>query len=467
MITYLFLAFVGVASVIAFSNWRLGIALWMATAILQDPIRKITPGTPVYLTVAFLPIYLATFASLLRSQNVIRSFSRDHGTISQVFLMVSFLLMGSAAYGYAFSHQSLMASLIGVGSYAGGIPAVYCGYALLKKDYRFLNWILLAFVLFTALMLIGVPLEYLEIKFSRPWLGTIAMAGPNRRWFNNFDYISMISGFYRSPEIMGWHAMSMVICSFYLYLRRPSLVVIWSLFASWGCYGIFHSGRRKMLLMLMVFVGVFLLVSTLRHRRRILKSLILLSAVLVPAIMVFVDDLYQMSLTSGLEVAGAKAAEKMYVGPLWLAGVVGPFGYGVGTLAQGTHHFVKSQDIPLVEGGMEKVMVEFGLIGLFLMSIAGWQLILQCYRSLKRGQQTMPNEIGPGFTFSYIAANFAAFTTAFQFLGDPFIGTFLGLFAGILLSTRRLSSELMQPAGKQWSRPAPQIRPVPLQGAIS
>jgi len=57
---------------------------------------------------------------------------------------------------------------------------------------------------------------------------------------------------------------------------------------------------------------------------------------------------------------------------------------------------------------------------------------------LRLGQRFLPKEIGPGFCFAYIAANVSAFLIAFQFLGDPFIGTFLGLFIGMLLSTNRI-----------------------------
>jgi hypothetical protein len=430
---------------IAFANWRIGVVLWMIVAVLQDPIRKVTPGTPVYLTVAFLPVYVATFASLLLSQNVLKSFAKEFSALSGLFRLLVVMLIASAMYGYAVTHKSMMASLIGIGSYAGGIPAIYCGYALLKKDYRILDLLMIGFVGLTAIMLIGVPLEYAGFKFSRPWLGTIAMTGKNYRWFNSYDYVQMISGFHRSPEIMGWHAMAMVICSFYLYLRRPSYAVIWTALATWGAYGIFLSGRRKMLLMLFVFVGTFLVFSTLRNRKRILKAVVLTLLVLIPGILFGVDDLYQMTLSSGLDTAGSKTAEKVMQGPLWLMGIVGPFGFGVGSLAQGSQHFVQLSNIPLVEGGMEKVMVEVGILGLLLVLFIALQMMILGRQSLKIGQRFLPQAVGPAFCFSYVAANFSAFLIAFQFLGDPFIGTFLGLFIGMLLSTGRLAQSQRVP----------------------
>lgn len=438
MITNAFLLFVAVATMIAIANWRAGVVLWMVVAVLQDPIRKVTPGTPIYLTVAFLPVYVAAFFGLLSSQKVLRTFAREFPALHQLFQVMIVMLLASAGFGYIMTHKSVMAAGMGIASYVGGLPAIYCGYAFLKKDYKSLDWLMLGFAIMTAIMLVGVPLEHFGVSFSQPWLGTIATTGKTYRWFNDYDRVAMVSGFYRSPEIMGWHAMAMVISSFYLYLRRPSLAVIWSLLATWGCYGVFLSGRRKMLLMLFVFAAVFLASSTFRSRRRIIKAMVLTSLVLVPAIFYMVDDLYRMSLQSGVDTAGAKATEKMLTGPLWLAGVVGPFGYGVGTLTQGAQHYVQMLDIPLVEGGMEKVMVEVGLVGLLLVFVVAYQLLILGRQSLKTGQRYSSNEVAPAFCFSYIAANLAAFLVAFQFLGDPFIGTFLGLFIGMLLSTRRI-----------------------------
>ena len=39
----------------AFAEWRLGLLLCLATAILQDPLRKLTPDQPVFF-VAFVAV---------------------------------------------------------------------------------------------------------------------------------------------------------------------------------------------------------------------------------------------------------------------------------------------------------------------------------------------------------------------------------------------------------------------------
>ncbi len=65
---------------------------------------------------------------------------------------------------------------------------------------------------------------------------------------------------------------------------------------------------------LRLFVGTFLVFSTLRNRRRILKAVVLTSLVLGTGILFGVDDLYRMTLSSGLDTAGSKTAEKVLRG---------------------------------------------------------------------------------------------------------------------------------------------------------
>jgi hypothetical protein len=50
---------------------------------------------------------------------------------------------------------------------------------------------------------------------------------------------------------------------------------------------------------------------------------------------------------------------------------------------------------------------------------------------MRRSQQYSIDAL---FCFSFVIANLSAFLIAFQFLGDPFIASFVGLIYGILLS---------------------------------
>ena len=52
-----FLGFVGLAALITLTDWRRGWLLAILAGVLQDPVRKITPGTPVWLSMSVVGIY--------------------------------------------------------------------------------------------------------------------------------------------------------------------------------------------------------------------------------------------------------------------------------------------------------------------------------------------------------------------------------------------------------------------------
>lgn len=432
-----------IAGGVTLINWRLGCFLWLAAAILQDPIRKVTPGTPAYLTLAFLPIYLAAFYGAVKQRHGIKQFIQHFPRLFTRFQLFGFAILCSLIVAVTYTGHGVMAAGLGVMSYVGAIPSLLLGYWYLQREYKELEPLLVAFVIITSLMLVGVPLEHLGYKFSQPWLGTIASDRVWYRWFNDFDYVAMLSGFHRSPEIMGWHAMALTLISYYLVLKRPKFSWLWSFTAVWGVYAVFMSGRRKMLLMMIAFILVFFWTSSVKNRRKIMLYIAIGVAILLPALAYFVDELYLKSLDSGVAITGSKLTEKGFRGPLWLAGFVGPFGFGVGSITQGAQHVSQRlQNMPLVEGGVEKIMVELGLVGLLCTLVFAYELVRTAYRSVRQAAMRTPLDFGPQFCFAFVAANMVAFLIAFQFLGDPFIGSFIGFMFGLVLSYARLVAKV-------------------------
>ena len=432
---------VGIACFVAMSKWRCGVTLWFIAAILQDPVRKVTPESPPYLTVAFVPIYLCTFLGLCGYVPALRVFRRMHPRLAPALAV--FVACLSASFVLTLRHglEFVPMALVGAFSYAGGVPALLIGFFFLRKGFKDLDDLLILFVVVTALMLIGVPLEQAGIKFSLPWLGTISKIGEWRRWYSEEGSVAMISGFYRSPEIMGWHAMALVISCIYLIQRRPSWAWIWASLTAWGGYAVLMSGRRKMYLMILVFVLVNALMSQSRVRSRFLSSCLILALCVVPFLFYFVEDDYLKTAESGLTSAGTRVVEKGVIWNPWIFQLVGPFGYGVGTKTQGAQHLSHRIQVPLVEGGMEKILVELGCLGflaslfvLATMAAIGW-------RNLRLAPSLGFDSSGPITCFAMVAANLSAFLISFQFFGDPFVMTFLGLLVGILFSTERLIHE--------------------------
>ena len=56
MLAQAFAIAVAIFSLLALTDWRLGIRLAIIIGIAQDPIRKLTPGTPAIMAVSSAPI---------------------------------------------------------------------------------------------------------------------------------------------------------------------------------------------------------------------------------------------------------------------------------------------------------------------------------------------------------------------------------------------------------------------------
>jgi hypothetical protein len=434
---------VGAGCLLSLHDWRKGLWLCIIVALVQDPIRKVMPGTPIYLTVSFVPVYFCMFLGLPQQKTVLREFLSDFPGLKVPIVLLSIALFFSFAQTLTYGMRALPLACLGLFSYLACFPAVLLGYKYLRGDWNALDRLLAGFVLLTAIMLIGVPLERYEYQFSLPWLGTIAMKKSWYRWYavptsESGGYVRMISGFYRSPEIMGWHAMTMVLFSIYLMLRRSNWILLWGLTATWGMYGVLLSGRRKMFLMILVFMAAF--IFNFRSWRRMswwLPAMACLVAV-SGGVFYFVDEHYLAAAESGLHNAGATAFEKGLLGPLELAWMVGPFGFGVGTKSQGSQHLSFVPETPLFEGGFERILVEIGIVG----TLAAVMVVAAAMRATTSCLRVSRSHAGSALVgvalFSLICANLAAFVVTFQIFGDPFVIILIGFIGGIQLSLPRM-----------------------------
>jgi hypothetical protein len=435
--------FVGISCLVALRNWRLGLVLTIAAGLLQDPVRKVTPNTPAYLTLAFLPIYFVMLGKLWSSVSVVAPY-RFYPQLRTPSLLFGTTLLASTAQTMTYGAGAVALAMLGLFSYGGGLPAVFLGFFLVRRDFRELDLPILVVVVLSALTLIGAPLEHFGYKFSLPWLGMVATKGAWRRWYSDTEWVEMISGFHRSPEIMGWHAATLVILCIYLMARRPRLTPLWAALAAWGFSCMLLSGRRKMFLMVVIFLGVFLLLSRGRHRRVLLLCLPLAALAVALILPSLVDDRYVATAQSSLPSAGTRVTGHALTGPLWLLDNVGLFGYGVGTKTQGAQHLDIDIPTPLMEGGLEKVMIEVGIAGTLALLLVFLVLLRCVWLTMRRARAAGVDQTPLAALFAFILANAAAFMVAFQIYGDPLVVFLVGLALGVLLSGSRLAARRRQ-----------------------
>ncbi|HEX7679133.1 MAG TPA: hypothetical protein VF713_13465, partial [Thermoanaerobaculia bacterium] len=343
--TILFLALMLLSVAIALVDWRRGWLLAILVGVLQDPARKLTPGTPVVMSLSMVLIYFVVLFSAQKTlQAHARDFSRRFSNVFGGVTIVLFFLFLAAVNGiFTFGLDGWKAPALGLFVYLSPMPAVILGYAWLQREEQ-LYGLFRFYALVTSIAMIGTPLEYMRLDWRA--LGTVALNEDNLRMLTGLT-IRMLSGFYRGPDIMGLHAAILTMIGITMSLRSRGLrrIWIWILVSGWGFFNCLLSGRRKALYMIAVFVIAFLW----RYIRRLSLAQGIAITVL-SLVMVFVITKVSQDETSSAYTQGAATNQQEIYGRLegGLQGTVeqsGIMGGGLGTATQGAYHVLSEKGI--------------------------------------------------------------------------------------------------------------------------
>src|SRR5262245_49427048 len=128
MLLVSFLLFVAVAAIVALRSWRVGLLLCVLAGVVQDPIRKVTPGTPPYLILAVFPIYFAIAFSLWHTRPATRIFVQHHPRTLLPFQLFVIVLVLSSLQTLTYGLQTAPLIILGWSFYLGWMPAVLLGF---------------------------------------------------------------------------------------------------------------------------------------------------------------------------------------------------------------------------------------------------------------------------------------------------------------------------------------------------
>src|SRR6185436_15261432 len=136
MITVVFAAILLLAIMIALMNWRDGWHAAILCGVLQDPFRKLTPGTPAMMSMSVVVVYgiilIAAAATLVRSR---RDFMLRFPNVYNAAFVVMIFLIVAALRGVATFGVSLWkVPAVSLAIYSIPIPAVLLGYTWLRKE---------------------------------------------------------------------------------------------------------------------------------------------------------------------------------------------------------------------------------------------------------------------------------------------------------------------------------------------
>ena len=440
MVMLFFFGLVGLSTLRAFSSWRTGILLMVLVAAVQDPLRKLAPGTPGWMTLATAPIFLASvLGSILTTPGWWSRFRGQFPKIGSRLRFLIVLIIPAAAISATYGPGSWKLTIMGAFSYSLIFLAVIVGYHF-PRQATDLRGILAAYCAAHGVMLLGAILEFSGFFSGWSVLGAKALGYTWRR--DMWGYlVEMISGFYRSGDVMGWHAAAVSTLALVLALTSDIRKRwLWFLISGGAVFALLVCGRRKMVFMLPVFALALMWIYWQAGRKSRVWSLAFLLA--MPAISVFVvTDLlgadatqiryYRESGDQTLDTFQAQGFRSLYD----TYDQSGFWGEGLGTATPGSHHIKVARPRVWQESGPSRILVELGIPGALGIVAVLLTILLSVWRVTRVALQS---HSGSGHyaaaLMAFFVANAGALMVSGQILADPFIAAFLGLMVGLTLS---------------------------------
>ena len=445
-IVFLFLA---LGLLICVSDWRKGIFLCIIVGFLQDPMRKILPGEPLYITAM---IALFAFATLIGAK--IRFVKFNFRTLHQ---MKGFLQNPLKIFVVLVLIQSVMAILttgsfiiatIGMLAYLSPIPILLLGFHLVRnKDdvFRIMKF----YISISILMSAGIYLSYMGFEWDiLRAVGTELYVYPI-----SGGVIKLHSGFFRSSEVAAWHAGASICFIFILFITSKGTRPFKWLSIPFTIYflvAVILAGRRKIIAELVIFITFYGFLLLFFRRGAMKLAIFTLAIGLLFAYLggtyIIKDadsDLFKyFERPKGIVEASAERLQLMTTGTLrWAIARNGFFGAGAGAGSQGAQYFGGGAQMVgySAEGGLGKVVAELGVPGLMIFS---WFLFALA-RYLKwildetEKRDYLENRMIYGIV-SFLLANAVVFVTAHQVFGDIFVLFMLSLMIGSVLGMQKI-----------------------------
>lgn len=443
MIPLAFAAFIGVSAIVALADWRRGWMLAIVCGVLQDPARKLTAGTPVVMTLSVIVVYFVVILSSQQTlQRSFRDFSRRFSGVYGAFTLFAFFLVlaavnGVATYGIGLWKVPALSLFI----YAAPLPAIILGYAYAQTEKQILS-LMTFYALVTSVALIGTPLEF----FQFPWraLGLVNLPGGTIRFLPGLQ-IRLLSGLYRAPDIMGWHAAMLAIIGITMAVRARALRTgwPWMLVAGWGFLNCVLSGRRKALYMVVAFVVVFVW----RYFVRLNITQMVSFGVIALLMLIVVNHLKSKEESSvyalGAGTTGNEILERLQGGVFLTVDQFGFMGAGLGTATQGVRHLLgHDENIGWQEGGLGKLTIELGVPGLLAVLLLFFSLLRVLLFVTRQPDEEGSTQLLRCALFAIFIANVANFMISAQAYSDAGLTLLTCFFLGCLLATVTLNERL-------------------------
>ena len=481
MISWLALALVLPAGLIALVDWRKGLFAMVVVAFLQDPARKLDFDRPVYFTLLVGVVFaIAYLRAQVDTRFVPGQLPGWKHFMRTPFTLLVVVLAAQAAQALVVYGKPIIVG-IGALSYLAPLPALFAGYHFALKRGRtgieaLLSWYLIAALLVAP----GVVLEY--AGFDWQVLGDV---GEGFKIYEKEAVLTAHSGFFRASEMAAWH-LATAVCFLLLLssLRRIAIkrvVLVIAVIVGLLAIGML-TGRRKIFVEIALFISVYASLLSFFGKGGAKLALGAIIGGLVSYLLVIglIDD--QSIAPDSSSVAFQRYAERtatvtygvaerffgLGLEPVeWAIDRFGWFGGGLGVASQGAQHFGGGAEVfgGAGEGGLGKITAELGVPGLaivlwfaFAAVRYGWSVLL-----FVSDRSSAVARLAYALV-AFLVSNLAVFFIATQLFGDLFVLLMLGLVSGFFIATPVLAErELKERSAAR--HPAPSMRPMLVPGS--
>ena len=456
-----------VVAALILHDWRKALPALFLIGVLQDVLRKLTPGAPAYFILGigsmFVLIFIVAYAQgSVRGLRPLYLHDARLRTAWGLFILVVVLQAGHTLVRWG----NPMIAVLGLVFYLGPILALLIGFAYARSEQRIIH-------LLTVYVLIMVPSAltvYLSAEYGDQWpvlrdVGTFT----GTQLVISFGGASMASypGIFRVGELAAWHAATSIAFLSILVIRKPSLLsmIVAGLLGSLLVGVIILTGRRKMLMTLTVFFSFqWVLILLLRKGLTRANGILLLLAVVGTLAFSLLGHEEGIGETSAYSERGLSVLESTddrldttlnLVQSAWYRS--GGIGVGAGVAGQGAR-FAGGSGAQAVggsaEAGLGMIIVELGLAGLVAMIWLLYCLTTRMWAGLRMLARINVRWMIYGASFAaFLIANLATFGVAVQLYSDYVVLILLGLVAGMLFALVSAGIELYYAQGRlRWEQ---------------
>ena len=470
---------VAAVSMLSLVRWRQALYAAVFLEAVRDPVRKLSDSETILITLSGAGLWLLiSVVAVAAEWNEFARMFRRYRQLRAMLVALVVAIVPASLVSIQLYQGGYKLVLVGAVSYLAPIFGVGLGYLFAESE-KTLDRLLTVYVATNAVLLVGVPLEFLG--FDLPGLGGLQGA----EWVRYHDdkIIDLIGGFYRSPDIMGLHASHVAMFSMLLMLRDGRRAKLpWALLATWAVVCLLLCGRRKMIVLPLVFAAAYLVIGLVRRTGRangliaygLIAGLLAGAAVLGTAEEVESSEYVEYAGSTFTEGVG-RVNDSVIRNSIGTMRQVGLIGGGLGTATQGRYYLNVETGRDArgwQEDGVSRVIMEFGVPGAIMLVVAAANFLLAMWAAVRLvGRRTGVQHYQIALV-AVVLANAASFVISHQqYSGDPASALFAAMAAGMVLGLPRVAAKMdaprrMQPPSEEIMIDSDAVADEPLQAIV-